>query len=145
MCGARLVACGYNPQHDGQSAWLPDGLAARPMVRLPVRWPDCPLARTSVCLPSLPRRRQVVDLADRKNMAFLGTLVRRGRGRALVSGTAVHSEFEKVFHMLQASDGGHGRTAARLQRCRRGCRGARPALCRAPGCPGCAASSARSR
>lgn len=34
-------------------------------------------------------------------MAFLGTLVRVGRGKGIVTGTGLSSEFGAVFHMLQ--------------------------------------------
>ena len=40
-------------------------------------------------------------LAERRNMAFMGTLVRVGRGKGIVTGTGEHSEFGVVFHMLQ--------------------------------------------
>eukprot|EP00051_Salpingoeca_urceolata_P028423 m.486783 g.486783 ORF g.486783 m.486783 type:complete len:963 (-) comp24593_c0_seq1:242-3130(-) len=42
------------------------------------------------------------QLADRKNMAFMGTLVRHGRGKAIVTATAEQSEFGAVFHLMQS-------------------------------------------
>ena len=45
--------------------------------------------------------RDLTALADRKNMAFMGTLVRVGRGKGIVTGTGEHSEFGAIFHMLQ--------------------------------------------
>lgn len=41
------------------------------------------------------------SLADRTSVAYLGTFVRRGRGRAVVVATAEYTEFGKVFEMLQ--------------------------------------------
>jgi Ca2+-transporting ATPase len=41
------------------------------------------------------------QLAERKNMAFMGSLVRVGRGKGVVTGTGEKSEFGAVFHMLK--------------------------------------------
>jgi magnesium-transporting ATPase (P-type) len=45
-----------------------------------------------------------------KNMVFMGTLVRRGRGVAVVSATADNTEFGIIFKMLDV------RTALRVHR-----------------------------
>ena len=45
------------------------------------------------------------ELAEQTNMVFLGTLVRRGRGRAVVTSTGSQSELGTVFGMLDASKG----------------------------------------
>jgi len=42
-----------------------------------------------------------LPIADRKNIAFMGTLVRSGRGEGIVVGTGVESEFGVVFAMMQ--------------------------------------------
>lgn len=42
-----------------------------------------------------------LPIAERKNIAFMGTLVRNGRGQGVVVGTGVQSEFGVVFAMMQ--------------------------------------------
>jgi Ca2+-transporting ATPase len=42
-----------------------------------------------------------IAVADRKNMAYTGTTVVYGRGKALVTGTAMATEFGKIAGMLQ--------------------------------------------
>ncbi len=47
------------------------------------------------------RIRSEKRLAERRNMAFLGTLVRAGRGRGIVTATADKTEFGIVFRMVE--------------------------------------------
>ncbi|KAM0753030.1 calcium-transporting P [Meredithblackwellia eburnea MCA 4105] len=42
-----------------------------------------------------------LPISERKNIAFMGTLVRSGRGEGIVVGTGVQSEFGVVFAMMQ--------------------------------------------
>lgn len=42
-----------------------------------------------------------LPIAERRNTAFMGTLVRSGRGEGVVVGTGVQSEFGVVFAMMQ--------------------------------------------
>ncbi|KAI5477200.1 calcium-transporting ATPase [Pseudohyphozyma bogoriensis] len=42
-----------------------------------------------------------LPIAERRNIAFMGTLVRSGRGEGIVVGTGVQSEFGVVFSMMQ--------------------------------------------
>ncbi|GAA5898248.1 hypothetical protein JCM8208_000195 [Rhodotorula glutinis] len=42
-----------------------------------------------------------LPIAERSNVAFMGTLVRSGRGEGVVVGTGVQSEFGVVFSMMQ--------------------------------------------
>lgn len=42
-----------------------------------------------------------LPIAERSNIAFMGTLVRSGRGEGIVVGTGVQSEFGVVFAMMQ--------------------------------------------
>ncbi|GAA5867878.1 hypothetical protein JCM3774_004708 [Rhodotorula dairenensis] len=42
-----------------------------------------------------------VPISERTNIAFMGTLVRSGRGEGIVVGTGVQSEFGVVFSMMQ--------------------------------------------
>ncbi len=43
----------------------------------------------------------VMPLAERRNMVFMGTMVARGRGRAVVTGTGMDTELGRVADMLQ--------------------------------------------
>lgn len=42
-----------------------------------------------------------LPISERSNIAFMGTLVRSGRGEGIVVGTGVQSEFGVVFAMMQ--------------------------------------------
>ncbi|KAI8820159.1 Ca-transporting ATPase [Fimicolochytrium jonesii] len=42
-----------------------------------------------------------LPLADRRNIAFMGTLVRNGHGSGIVVGTGTHTEFGMVFSMMK--------------------------------------------
>ncbi|XP_078457911.1 calcium-transporting ATPase type 2C member 1 isoform X1 [Lampetra fluviatilis] len=44
------------------------------------------------------------DMAARTNIAFMGTLVRCGKGKGIVIGTGENSEFGEVFKMMQAEE-----------------------------------------
>lgn len=44
------------------------------------------------------------SIADRKNIAFMGTLVRCGNGKGIVIGTGENSEFGEVFRMMQSEE-----------------------------------------
>ncbi|KAM0793681.1 hypothetical protein ACM66B_001109 [Microbotryomycetes sp. NB124-2] len=56
-----------------------------------------PIANTGHGLGGLP-------ISERSNIAFMGTLVRSGRGEGIVVGTGVQSEFGVVFTMMQEID-----------------------------------------
>ncbi|KAK7114169.1 hypothetical protein V1264_000275 [Littorina saxatilis] len=43
-------------------------------------------------------------VSDRKNVAFMGTLVRCGRGKGIVIGTGHESEFGEIFKMMQGEE-----------------------------------------
>lgn len=43
-------------------------------------------------------------ISERKNVAFMGTLVRCGRGKGIVIGTGHDSEFGEIFKMMQAEE-----------------------------------------
>lgn len=42
-----------------------------------------------------------LPISERANIAFMGTLVRSGRGEGVVVGTGEQSEFGVVFSMMQ--------------------------------------------
>lgn len=44
------------------------------------------------------------NLASRSNIAFMGTLVRCGKAKGIVTGTGENSEFGEVFKMMQAEE-----------------------------------------
>ncbi|MFQ5475239.1 MAG: cation-translocating P-type ATPase, partial [Candidatus Nanoarchaeia archaeon] len=44
---------------------------------------------------------KVVPIADRKNLCFSGTILVRGRGRAVVTQTGMETEIGKIAHMIQ--------------------------------------------
>ena len=45
---------------------------------------------------------QDLPLAERTNIAFMGTLVRHGRAKGVIVGTGENSEFGDIFHMMQS-------------------------------------------
>lgn len=44
------------------------------------------------------------DISDRRNIAFMGTLVRAGKGRGIVINTGEKSEFGNIFMMMQEEE-----------------------------------------
>ncbi|GFN89832.1 calcium-transporting ATPase [Plakobranchus ocellatus] len=44
------------------------------------------------------------NLSERRNIAFMGTLVRCGKGKGIVIGTGQDSEFGEIFKMMQAEE-----------------------------------------
>ncbi|XP_035825930.1 calcium-transporting ATPase type 2C member 1 [Aplysia californica] len=57
----------------------------------------------SKCIDSQPSP-LVTNLSGRKNIAFMGTLVRCGIGKGIVIGTGHDSEFGEIFKMMQAEE-----------------------------------------
>jgi Ca2+-transporting ATPase len=53
-----------------------------------------------------PLNDQALALDERKNMAYAGTTVTYGRGRAVVVATGMHTEFGKIAQMLQTVETG---------------------------------------
>ena len=47
-----------------------------------------------------------LPLGDRRNMAYAGTLVARGRGQALVVGTGMSTEFGRIARMVESVEAG---------------------------------------
>jgi Ca2+-transporting ATPase len=55
---------------------------------------------------TMPLQNGALAVADRKNMAFAGTAVTYGRGRAVVVASGMHTEFGKIAQMLQTVETG---------------------------------------
>jgi Ca2+-transporting ATPase len=68
-----------------------------------LRADEAPLTGESVAVEKQADLVVTADAAvgDRRNMAFAGTAIAHGRGRAMVTGTAYDTEFGKIAHMLQ--------------------------------------------
>lgn len=67
-------------------------------------------ALTGESLPVEKKNRAIasdnVSIGDRNNMVFAGTVASYGRGRAVVTGTGMNTEFGKITGMLQAVETG---------------------------------------
>ncbi len=46
--------------------------------------------------------REKLDLGDRKNIAYMGTIITRGRGQGVVVATGMHTEMGQIAGMIQA-------------------------------------------
>jgi len=67
---------------------------------------EAPLTGESVPVKKTPEATMEVDasLGDRRNMAFMGSMVTYGRGRGLVVGTGMRTEIGKIAEMLQSQE-----------------------------------------
>ncbi|PFX20921.1 Calcium-transporting ATPase type 2C member 1 [Stylophora pistillata] len=60
-----------------------------------------PACKTS---EEVPPSKSSGGISERRNIAFMGTLVRCGRGKGIVTGTGENSEFGEVFKMMKAEE-----------------------------------------
>lgn len=60
-----------------------------------------PAKKHSEAIPSIGHGSSGLPISERNNIAFMGTLVRNGRGEGIVVGTGEQSEFGVVFAMMQ--------------------------------------------
>lgn len=60
-----------------------------------------PACKTS---EEVPPSKSSGGVSERRNIAFMGTLVRCGRGKGIVTGTGENSEFGEVFKMMKAEE-----------------------------------------
>ncbi|XP_067854215.1 calcium-transporting ATPase type 2C member 2-like [Heptranchias perlo] len=59
---------------------------------------------SEACNKSAVTLSEAGDLTSLQNVAFMGTLVRYGKGKGIVIGTGENSEFGEVFKMMQAEE-----------------------------------------
>lgn len=60
-----------------------------------------PAKKHSDAIPAVGHGITGLPISERDNIAFMGTLVRNGRGEGIVVGTGEQSEFGVVFAMMQ--------------------------------------------
>ena len=66
----------------------------------PLTGESVPIEKTAAIIPG------EVSVGDRKNMAFMGTTAVWGRGKAVVTGTGMQTEFGKIATMIQEVEEG---------------------------------------
>lgn len=53
---------------------------------------------------TFPIKTKTTSVSDRRNIAFMGTLVRCGNGRGIVINTGLKSEFGEIFKMMESEE-----------------------------------------